>query len=289
MCLKSPFKIREKDVMLDPSFSVIENKPEWRQFWKKEWYDGKEKGISEVEYYISSGNIEEAANISSSISREYPGSSAAVYAEALVNLAGSKFTEAGKAVTSLLEEEPLNEKYLRLLSKTQEASGNFTGASNTYTKLIGNSVVDAGLLILRSECYRKTGEIDKAIADIEKYLQFYPESQKAISIAGKLESAGGDNLKAMEYFSRNLKLHPSDAQCYIDRANSYFISRSWDWAIKDYSMSLDLQPANPEAWLNKGIALLNSGKVNDACFDFRRSFSYGNKKATDYISRNCIK
>jgi Flp pilus assembly protein TadD len=75
----------------------------------------------------------------------------------------------------------------------------------------------------------------------------------------------------------------------VDRANSYFLSRSWNWAIKDYSMSLDLQPENSDAWLNKGIALLNSGDISDACHDFRKAFSLGNKKATEFISRNCIK
>jgi Flp pilus assembly protein TadD len=54
-------------------------------------------------------------------------------------------------------------------------------------------------------------------------------------------------------------------------------------------MSLDLKPANSDVWLNKGIALLNSGKVDDACHDFRISFRQGNKRVADYISRNCIK
>jgi Flp pilus assembly protein TadD len=54
-------------------------------------------------------------------------------------------------------------------------------------------------------------------------------------------------------------------------------------------MALDLEPGNSDTWLNKGIALLNSGKTEDACFDFRKSFSLGNKKAADYISRHCIK
>ena len=76
---------------------------------------------------------------------------------------------------------------------------------------------------------------------------------------------------------------------YIDRANSYFVAKSWDMAINDYSMSLDLKPANSDVWLNKGISLLNKGKVEDACHDFRKSFSLGNKRVTEYISRNCIK
>jgi len=67
-----------------------------------------------------------------------------------------------------------------------------------------------------------------------------------LDLAGKVEARAGDNLKALQYFSENLKLHPNDPECYIDRADSYFVSRSWDLAINDYSMSLDLNPANSE-------------------------------------------
>ena len=125
--------------------------------------------------------------------------------------------------------------------------------------------------------------------DLEKYLSLYPENKTALSLAGKVEAVSGDNLKALDYFSRNLKLHPNDADCYVDRANSYFVSRSWDWAVKDYSMSLDLNPSNSDAWLNKGIALLNASKVEDACHDFRKALSLGNKRASEYVSSNCIK
>jgi Flp pilus assembly protein TadD len=54
-------------------------------------------------------------------------------------------------------------------------------------------------------------------------------------------------------------------------------------------MSLDLDPGNSDAWLSKGVSLVNSGKTEDACHDFRRSFALGNKKAVEYISKYCIK
>jgi len=127
------------------------------------------------------------------------------------------------------------------------------------------------------------------LTDIEKYLEIYPENKKALSLAGKAEAISGDNIKAMVYFSKNLELHPNDPDCYIDRANSYFVSKSWALALNDYSMSLDLKPENPDVWLNKGITLLNTGRKEDACHDFRKSFSMGNKRASEYISRNCIK
>jgi tetratricopeptide (TPR) repeat protein len=287
--MKSSFRKSEKEIVLDPSFSLIENKPEWRQFWKKDWYGALEKGISEIEYDLSTGNIAQAKITLSELSGNYSGQDDFAYAGALINFSEKKYAESVKIISGLLAEEPENEKYLRLLSRTQEASGNSAGASSAYSKLLEIGTPDPELLILRAECYRKTGETDKALDDIAKYLDLYPGNKKALSFAGKLESASGDNIKALAYFSENLKLHPNDAECYIDRANSYFVSGSWDFAIKDYSMSLDLQPGNSDVWLNKGISLLNSGKITDACYDFRKSFILGNKKATQYLSRNCIK
>lgn len=287
--MKSSFRKSEKDILLDPSFSLVENRPEWREFWKKEWYGALETGIAEIEYEVSKGNTGDARAILSRLSGNYAGNDTKIYAGALIDFAEKKYAEALKALTGLQGEGPGSGKYLRLLAKVQEASGNPSGASMTYTKLMDQNIADPELLMLRADCYRKTGETDRAIDDIERYLALYPGNRKALSFAGKVEAASGDNLKALAYFSENLKLHPNDAECYIDRANSYFVSKSWGWAINDYSMSLDLQPGNSEVWLNKGIALLNSGKKDDACHDFRRAFNLGNKKATEYISRHCIK
>jgi Flp pilus assembly protein TadD len=287
--LNSRYRRGEKDVMLDPAFGTIENRPEWRQFWKKEWYTGIEKGISEIEFYVSAGKIDESKAVLSELKNNYKGSDGILYAEGLIDLSAGKPAEAVKIITELTARVPENEKYLRLLAKAQSTASNPAGASVVYSQLISSGVADAELLILRAECYRKTGENEKAIADINKFLVYYPENKAALSLAGKTEAAAGDNIKALELFSKNLKLHPNDPECYVDRANSYFVSKSWDWAIKDYSMSLDLKPGNSEVWLNKGISLLNSGRTEDACHDFRRSLALGNKRASEYISRNCIK
>ena len=287
--MNSPFKKGEKEVLLDPAFSTIENRQEWRQFWKKEWYSTTEKSISEIEYYISAGKIEESKDVLAELKKSSASNADILYAEALIDVSSGKNSEAMKVIAGLNTENPGNEKYLRILAKAQTGASDAAGASATYSQLLSSGVADAGLLMLRADCYRKTGETDKALADIRKYLDIYPDNKAALGLAGKVEARAGDNLKALEYFSENLKLHPNDPECYIDRADSYFVSRSWDLAINDYGMSLDLKPANSDVWLNKGIALLNSGKPEDACHDFRIAFGLGNKRVSDYISRNCIK
>ena len=289
LSMKSLYKKSEKEILLDPAFGTIDNRQEWRQFWKKEWYSVSEKSISEIEYYISIGKVDQSRDVLSEFKKNYDSNSDIIYAESLVNLASGNSSQVMKDVSGLLSTDPGDEKYLRVLAKAQTEASDPAGASTTYSQLITSGVIDAGLFLLRADCYQKTGETEKALNDIGKYLEIYPENMTALRLAGKVEVKSGDNLKALQYFSENLKLHPNDPECYMDRANSYFISRSWEMAINDYSMSLDLKPENSDAWLNKGISLLNSGKTDDACHDFRISFRMGNKRVTDYLSRNCIK
>ncbi|MFN8241716.1 MAG: hypothetical protein U0X39_13320 [Bacteroidales bacterium] len=45
--MSSDQKQPEKSILLDESFSAIENSPEWRGFWKREHYNGLERAISE--------------------------------------------------------------------------------------------------------------------------------------------------------------------------------------------------------------------------------------------------
>jgi tetratricopeptide (TPR) repeat protein len=289
MSMNSPYKRSEKEILLDPAFGTLENRQEWRQFWKNEWYSKTEKSISEIEFYVSAGKIEEAREIVTDLKNNVANGPDILYAGSLVNVAAGKYSEAMKVLPGLISSNPGNEKYLRLMAKAQTGLSDPAGASLTYSQLIGSGVADAELMVLRAECYRKTGETEKAMSDIRKYLEIYPENETALRLAGKFTANLGDNIQALEYFSKNLKLHPNDPECYIDRANSYFISKSWDLAISDYCMSLDLKPSNSDVWLNKGVALLNTGKVEDACHDFRIAFRQGNKRVADYISRNCIK
>lgn len=287
--LTSDFKKSEKEVLLNPAFRNIENSPEWRQFWRRDWYNNYETGMAEIEFYASRGYPDDARLVLNKLAAAYAGDEGIVYAGALINVAEGNYSEAGKSLAVLATKHPSEEKYLRLFARTQEEMRNPSGASVTYTKLINLNIPDAGLFLSRAECYRKTGEYTKARTDIENYLKLYPVDKRAVSMAGRIELDAGDNLRALEFFSRNVKLYPDDPECHVDRANAYFLSRSWERAISDYAMSLDLMPDNSEAWLNKGISLLNSGKKDDACFDFRRSFRLGNKRAAEYISRNCIK
>jgi tetratricopeptide (TPR) repeat protein len=206
--LGSSLRKQEKEILLDPAFGKVENSAEWRQLWKKEWYSKSEKVLSEIEYYTAAGKIDESKVLLNEIKSGFPDSDDAGYAEALINLASGKYSDAAAVADRLTASHPESEKYLRLLAKSQVMSSNPSGALLTYTRLLDLGVADAQLFMLRAECYRKTGETEKAQADVKKFLDLYPADKSALSMAGRLESALGDNLKAIEFFSGNIKLHP---------------------------------------------------------------------------------
>ncbi len=82
MNLKSALRKKEKVILLDPAFGPIENSPQWRQFWKKEWFSDFEKSISEIEYDLSSGKIDESKEIIASLKRSYGSNDEILFAEA---------------------------------------------------------------------------------------------------------------------------------------------------------------------------------------------------------------
>ena len=286
--LNSAYKRDEKEIMLDPAFSLIENTPEWRLFWKTERYSLFETGLSELEYEVSVGNSEAAEIQLNSLVANNPDESGLIYAKALLAYSKKNFQQ---TIDLLADVKPSKyvEKSLMLRAKTQYNTTKYAEGALTYSELIKLEIVDPNLYYLRGECYDKAGGKERALSDISHYLNLYPESVKALSLAGKIEAESGDNIKALELFSKNISLHPAVPENYIDRANSYFSSSAWKYAVEDYSMALDLQPGNPEVYLNKGIALIHLGNIDDACHDLRQALKLGNKKATAYISKYCIK
>jgi tetratricopeptide (TPR) repeat protein len=195
--LSSNFRKSEKEILLDPSFTVIENKPEWRQLLKKEWYPDSEKRINELEYYASIGNLTEAKSVLSGLRSDYKTDNTVLYGDALIGYAEGRYSEAVKILSGLVNNDEKNERYLRLLAKAQTGNKNSSGASDVYTKMLNLEIADAGLLLSRAECYLKTGETNKASSDLERYLNINPVDKDAISLAGRVEVASGDNLKAL--------------------------------------------------------------------------------------------
>jgi len=112
------------------------------------------KSISEIEYYISAGKIDESKDVLQELKKSSGSDNDILYAEALIDVATGKNSE--HEVDYRYEyRKSGDEKYLRILAKAQTGASDAAGASTTYSQLLSSGVADAGLLMLRADCYRK--------------------------------------------------------------------------------------------------------------------------------------
>ena len=85
-----------------------------------------------------------------------------------------------------------------------------------------------------------------------------------------------DNIKAIEYYTKSIKLNPKDVvNDYINRANAWDDEGNYTKALLDYNKSLSIVPNNPNTYYNRGIVYRRIGKVDESIKDYANAKKYG--------------
>jgi len=74
----------------------------------------------------------------------------------------------------------------------------------------------------------------------------------------------------MNDFSQAIHLDESDARAYYNRACTCHRQRDYVGAIRDFTQSLQRNPNQPEAYVNRGIARYEMGYQQSAFEDLRK-------------------
>jgi Flp pilus assembly protein TadD len=287
--MKTGYKKTEPEINMENSFSNISASPEWREFWKKEWYKGYEKSKWEIEYYVKNGKTDLAKEEYTTLSSIYPGTNVEEYCGSLIDIASGKPNDAIQRLSQIEMKGETAPEYIFTMAKAQANAGNYYAAASEYGKLIESKYNDPEIFYLRAEMLRDAGDRDASLKDIEKYLSWYPEDSKALSLIGKTLAEEGSLYQALPYMNKNIELHPGEAKVYSERGDVYYTSGSWENAISDYSMSLDLDPLDGTVYLKMGKAMINKGDKKGACSFLRKALEMGEKEASKFISNNCNK
>ncbi|MFO7575222.1 MAG: tetratricopeptide repeat protein [Bacteroidales bacterium] len=287
--LRSHFRVGERIIHGDTYMHRIDRTPEWRRFWSSERYSEAEKLLSEVEYLTGRGMSAEALVLINDYRQLFAGFPEYILADALVRYNTGEFARAVNLLAKYPRDAMQSDKATLLMARSLLASGDFRRAVSSFTGLIASEYVDLTLFTGRAEAYLGLKDFRKAIADVDHYLSINPADIVALKLGGRISVASGDSNMALRYLNRVIDANPSDREGYIERGKAWSEAGMWSNAVLDYSMALDLDPVDGELYLNKGILLLRMGKSEQACHDFRMALRYGNRRAAEYINRNCIR
>jgi len=134
------------------------------------------------------------------------------------------------------------------------------------------------------------------LMDAEKYREARHDIQKIMMIDQSPEIVGflgltyyydNDPDSALLIFDRVLAAHPEHVQTYVYASSMALEQESFPLALTYINKGLQQDPSNGTLIFYKGIALVESEKVDEGCRCLSRAFASGTDDAGDYLKQYC--
>ena len=104
----------------------------------------------------------------------------------------------------------------------------------------------------RGKYYYESGQMDKALQDLDKALEVYPDEAAIYTLRGNIFRDQKEYEKSLTSYSQAIELEPDIPTHYNNRANTYIRTGKSELAFKDYQKCLELEPKHKEALNNLG-------------------------------------
>ena len=128
-----------------------------------------------------------------------------------------------------------------------------------------------GDLVNRGIEKAKNGDLDGAIADFDRAMQFNPKDDAPYYNRAQARRLKKDTAGAIADYTRAIELGSTNPAAYNNRGNARAENNDWEGAISDYTRAIELKPDYPRAYYNRAVARKEKGDANGAKADFKRA------------------
>jgi tetratricopeptide (TPR) repeat protein len=185
-----------------------------------------------------------------------------------------------------IENNPRNALFFYYRGKLYFDAGNTKEAFPDFDKavMLKPDFVDA--LNYRGVTKAVTGKHTEALEDYKSALNINPEYATAHYNKGTSEASLELYSDAIASFTKAIELDSKKTMSYMNRGNCYVMIKDYKSAINDYSTVIAIDPKNSDAYYNRGAAYQFAEDKN-ACNDWRKAQSLGNKRAGEMLEKYC--
>jgi tetratricopeptide (TPR) repeat protein len=180
--------------------------------------------------------------------------------------------------------------YYRAVNRQQ--TGDHAGAIADLERSISLDASDVHALLRRAESHLALGMADRARPDLERILVLRPTgpaAEHALFLIGAQQMAREDRVSAKQTYDRLVGIAPLDPQAWYCRGvvlASMFMDGP---ALADLEKSVELDPMQPDAYVQQAMVLLRMDRVQDACHALHTARDLGDRSTEELILIHCDK
>jgi tetratricopeptide (TPR) repeat protein len=124
----------------------------------------------------------------------------------------------------------------------------------------------------RGQAYIDAGELDKALADLDKLEELEPENLKIYNNRGIIHFKRGEYDKALNEFNRCIALNPRFQLGYLNRAILWGHVREFEKSIRDLTAAIEINKNFYLAYYYRGLAYKELNFLDRALADFKAAY-----------------
>ncbi len=161
-----------------------------------------------------------------------------------------EYDDALEEVITLLDSEPKNPGYLRLIGFCQEKLNKNDEAIETYERLSRVAKTSEKPFIYLGSVYFRIGNIDKAIASYQKATEINPNDAASLEALGSAWYQAERNDEAIDAYKRALAVDPEFAEAHNSLGTVYYATGEIEQAMLSVQRALNLDPRMARAYNN---------------------------------------
>lgn len=163
-----------------------------------------------------------------------------------------KYEDAGKVISQLLVTDPDNLDYYQEQALNYIYGGDFKNAIKTYDMMEEKIGITEEISVQKEKIYIMTGKADKAIAEIKKLSDAYPDEPRYLEMLAELYMTAGIYDQALITYNKILQIDPENP--YINISLSDYYRKKGD--IDKSNEYLQAGFANPNLDIDSKVSIL---------------------------------
>lgn len=110
----------------------------------------------------------------------------------------------------------------------------------------------------------KAGQLDSAMAGVDRVIALDPRNAKAFKLRGDLHQRMDNSEAALADYKASEELDPNNARLYVSRAALRISKGMQKTALRDCEKAIQIDPTDPDAFYNRACALYLGGNTEAA-------------------------